>query len=797
MRRGRQLKGEARCIRAGARLVSRCVSLALVAFGLACAPADAAVIGRVGTKLLYKSVISTQSNNLKVSLTGATYTFTEKADIIILSHDAPPPCDYADSTAQVVTCVASGINSLFIATGTADDQVTVEAPTDATICGNAGTDILVGGGGADSIYGEQGDDHIKGGSGDDLLRGESNGGETNTSGCEDSAPATPGINELDGGPGGDSLIGGDGRDTLKGGEDDDQLFGLAGDDQLEGGSGGDLLAGLDGQDVLQGGDGDDALTGGAGDDELLGEAGNDRLGLPIIMNLDHRPVRTTMEDGDDRLDGGEGDDMLVGGPGPSTITALTADAPEVTPIRERSEQNGADKLAGGPGLDVATYENRSASISASLDGQSNDGAPGEGDDIASDVEQLVGGSLADRLTGGPGDDSLDGGRGDDTLAGAGGADTLEGGSSDEATDTLDGGTGPDTLNGGPGADTLTGGPGADTLNGGAGNDRLAGASDDDALNGETGEDDLAGGAGADVVDGGPGSDRADFGDAARAVTVTLDQLRNDGEAGEDWVRDAERIRGSAYDDTLVGDAGANDLDGGAGDDLLEPGTGRDTVSAGPGQDAVRARDGAEDQVACGPGSDFAVIDPDDRLAKGRERCERADAGERPPRGEAALSSARCQLDVRLPRMRRSVPIAERIAIPRRTRVDARRCAANLVPATGKGRIQASAGEFTVRRTGVRGAPLELLLAGGSFAGCREHPPSKAIHRLGIQARGAVRAVGRFGSASARRAVWTMQDRCSATHTRVRRGSVRVRDLRARRTVLLKAGRSHVSSSRRR
>jgi hypothetical protein len=334
------------------------------------------------------------------------------------------------------------------------------------------------------------------------------------------------------------------------------------------------------------------------------------------------------------------------------------------------------------------------------------------------------------------------------------------------------------------------------MSGGEGDDRLDGADDNDTLDGEAGRDDLVGGGGADIMIGGPGDDGVNYGSAPRGVTVTLDQVRNDGEAGEDWVRDVERIRGSAWDDTLFGDPAANQLDGGAGDDLLEPGGGRDTVSAGPGRDAVRAREGEEDRVACGPGVDFAIIDPDDEVSAGTERCERADAGERPRRGEAMLSPAACRLDVRLPGMRRWVPVAERIAIPRRTRVDARACAANLIPAARRGRTRASGGEFVVRKTGVGRKPLGLVLTGGTFASCRATPPAPPIRRLVLQG-GPVGVRGRFGSMFGRRATWTIEDRCRSTRARVRRGSVRMTDVDGRRTRLLRGGQSHVSRARRR
>ena len=97
------------------------------------------------------------------------------------------------------------------------------------------------------------------------------------------------------------------------------------------------------------------------------------------------------------------------------------------------------------------------------------------------------------------------------------------------------------------ATTLTGTPGNDILRGGPG---------DDVLDGGLGSDDMAGGRGTDAVTyaGRP------------AVTVTIDDLANDGPPGElDNVQtDIENVYGSDGADMLTGSAGANALDSGRG-----------------------------------------------------------------------------------------------------------------------------------------------------------------------------------------------------------------------------------------
>ena len=73
-----------------------------------------------------------------------------------------------------------------------------------------------------------------------------------------------------------------------------------------------------------------------------------------------------------------------------------------------------------------------------LDGQRNDGGPGENDLVGTDVEDVVGSSFDDVLSGGPGDDVLDGGAGDDVLDGRDGSDILLGESGNDTIAAADG-----------------------------------------------------------------------------------------------------------------------------------------------------------------------------------------------------------------------------------------------------------------------------------------------------------------------------------------------------------------------
>jgi Ca2+-binding RTX toxin-like protein len=216
--------------------------------------------------------------------------------------------------------------------------------------------------------------------------------------------------------------------------------------------------------------------------------------------------------------------------------------------------------------------------------------------------------------------TIDGGAGNDILVGNSGIDVLDGGNGD---DLLDGGSGADLLNGGSGNDTVsyatrgagvtadpdgladdgealeldTVGTDVEHLIGGNGNDTLTGSSQDNTLIGNVGNDTLNGGAGADTLDGGLGADTmsggADIDSVSYAgrtndLSVTLDNIANDGEAGEsDDVRsDVQNVTGGSGADTLTGSAGSNILSGGDGADTLDGGTGADTLSGGAGVDTV-------------------------------------------------------------------------------------------------------------------------------------------------------------------------------------------------------------------
>jgi hypothetical protein len=148
-------------------------------------------------------------------------------------------------------------------------------------------------------------------------------------------------------------------------------------------------------------------------------------------------------------------------------------------------------------------------------------------------------------------------------------------------------------------DTLVGSPRGDTFRGLNGNDTISSGGGSDLI------DEGSAANGADTIDGGSGAgDSISYGARTSGVAVSLDGVRDDGGAGErDDVRaTVERVTGTSFADTLIGNSGPNTLTGGSGPDSL--------LGEG-GNDVIFARDGFEDAVACGTGTDTAQLDSRD------------------------------------------------------------------------------------------------------------------------------------------------------------------------------------------
>lgn len=245
---------------------------------------------------------------------------------------------------------------------------------------------------------------------------------------------------------------------------------------------------------------------------------------------------------------------------------------------------GADAHDGGAGFDWVLFVDGGGSVSVDLGRGRGTGGEADGDTYYR-IENVAGTRNADVLIGNAADNRLDGRGGDDWLLGADGRDTLYAGD---------------------------------------GNDSLEGGSGDDRLFGDAGNDVLEGGSGRDYLHGGAGNDWASYSGAGAAVAVSLTGGGTRGDALGDRLYSIGNLRGSAYDDTLIGNGSANLVQGGAGDDVidsqggddrLDGGSGNDMLAGGNGNDTLEGGRGT-DRLDGGAGADlfvFAAGDGRDRI----------------------------------------------------------------------------------------------------------------------------------------------------------------------------------------
>ncbi len=316
----------------------------------------------------------------------------------------------------------------------------------------------------------------------------------------------------------------------------------------------DVLPTGEGADI-EGTGGADKLTGTADGESIAGLGGNDTI---------------YGGGGDDSLSGGPGNDLLMGGA-------------------------GADTLRGGLGEDTITYRYSPMGVTINLNDGTARGGDAEGDDLGTDIENVIGSMHDDTITGT--DDVNVGNKlwglgGNDVLSGREGEDMLYGGAGD---DMLDGGDENDTLEGGYGADELTGGLGADT------------ASYASSMMGVTVRLHSGQAMGGDA-------EGDTWGDT---VTVEYSMPAEDPEdppvLKEETVPDIVHLTGSHMADILAGDSRDNTIMGmggddeiyggpGGGDDVLHGGGGADMLFGGIGNDDLHGG-GGNDMLSGGSGDD--------------------------------------------------------------------------------------------------------------------------------------------------------------------------------------------------
>ena len=590
-----------------------------------------------------------------------------------------------------------------------------------------------------------------------------------------------------------SMAGGEGNDTLRGGPSDDTLLGE---------TGGDIITGGDGIDTVSYADKTESVTvdidGDAGDDGNLtdddGFGGRDTVGAGVENIIGGR--------GGDVLNGDGADNVMTGGPGP-------------------------DVMGGAGGSDTADYSDHAEAVVVDIGGGSGDGGPSDGavgarDNVSADFENLKGGAGDDSLSGSGGANALAGGPGGDRLAGGAGPDWLGGGDGADTADFSDHADGVTvSIGGGANDGNSTDGadgarddvqPDVENLRGGSGGDTLAGDGNPNGLEGGPGDDALDGGGGPDVLGGGDGSDRVAYESRTGDVKVTFDGRADDGQAGEnDNVgADMENADTGGGADTVDGSGAGNRVNLGGGEDYADGADGADALGGGDARDALRSRDGVADDVACGPDVDFAIADPADRV---NADCERVDRGvnNRPRLGREVVVRPAAEAGLGLPGVKRLVPLKDRVNVPVRTSIDSSFSPVRITTATGvRGRTQGgviSRGAFRISQARRRNAVTQLALTGGDFGVCASARAAGGVHssqsrrrrtvrRLFANVKGRFRAKGRHSSATVRGTRFEVIDRCDGTLTRVRSGSVVVRDRVRRRTVVVRAGRQYLARAAR-
>jgi len=308
------------------------------------------------------------------------------------------------------------------------------------------------------------------------------------------------------------------------------------------------INGLAGDDYIFGGNLGDTLNGDSGDDNIHGYDGNDSLnGGAGNDNMDGY-------EGDDTLNGGSGNNILRGNVGNDTY--LIAEAPGIDTIINFDDNNGVDiiKFLGITSAEViAIYESNAGNLVIQF---------GSGDQITVQAFFSIYPSyLIDKI---------------------------------QFTDT-----------------TWTLADIASRHNGTSNNDTLLGFNGiSNTINGLDGDDTIQGGDGNDSLNGGNGIDTVDYQKAVNGIKVNLLTGQATG-VGTDTLTGFEKIKGSQYDDILIGNNDNNVLYGFAnndllsgldGDDMLYGDVGNDILKGGKGNDTLIGGEG-DDVLNGGKGSD--------------------------------------------------------------------------------------------------------------------------------------------------------------------------------------------------
>jgi Ca2+-binding RTX toxin-like protein len=349
------------------------------------------------------------------------------------------------------------------------------------------------------------------------------------------------------------------RVVSTGSEIDQEFPGTSEIDEIFGLGGIDILHGLEGNDILEGGTGNDTLHGGAGDDLFRFNAGDG-----------HDTITDFFPGGDDRI-------QVTGY---NSVTLVQ----EGDDLRLVFDANNSILLS-----EVLLANFTQADINIPI-------AVANGFYAAPAGGAINGTEGDDYIYLGTGNDTGGAGGGNDTIVMRGGIDNFTGGDGDDYF-ILIGPTGGSINAGLGGIDTLD----ASQLgfsfqsNGSAASmgamtlvfgdfENYIGTEFDDQIRGNVYNNVIAGGEGDDYLRGGTGIDTVDYTSATNGVTVSLNHWLSSQDTGQGWdnIEEFENIRGSEFDDLLIGNQYNNVLEGRGGNDRMQGDVGNDTLNGGAG-----------------------------------------------------------------------------------------------------------------------------------------------------------------------------------------------------------------------
>jgi Ca2+-binding RTX toxin-like protein len=518
--------------------------------------------------------------------TGINTASYERSSVAVLASLLDPSLNTNDAADDTYTNIQNLLGTAF------NDELTGNA-SDNVLTGGGGDDLISGGTGVDKLLGEDGEDtlvddgvglaELNGGAGNDIIR------LTNF----DTAV--------------DAVVGGAGTDTLvidRAGATDitfnlQPSINQAGGTLHNGYGGGTVIGSINGiENVTVTGtnrlyvftnNGNNVITGGAG----LSDAVDYRNAIAGV-NINLSTGIVTGGSGSDTLIniehikvGSLWDDALIGNDSNNEIRGY----------------QGADYIDGAAGIDTWTVEGGATNASLLTAAQNTAmgivmTAEAAGDTIlnmenifASQGDLVYGNAVANDLYG---RGLLEGFVGADNLraatpaaiasyANAGNAYlasqgiTTAAGQGVTATLTTAFGAGPAVFNSGDAAgDTYVN---INHLQGSAFNDVLIGNGLANIIDGGAGDDVLEGLAGADTFRGAAGIDTVSYAHSTAGVIASLDTpTNNTNDAAGDNYSSIENLKGSNFNDTLVGDGNNNILDGGLGVNTLDGGGGFDIAS---------------------------------------------------------------------------------------------------------------------------------------------------------------------------------------------------------------------------